>query len=70
MQKIIKGILYMTLSLPLLISDSIGKIITVQTLQQVQEALSPLEEGTVIFLDVDDTLITPLFKTFPHLKSE
>jgi hypothetical protein len=42
----------------------------VHTLQQLQDALAPLQEGTVIFIDVDDTLITPKSKVFhwasPH----
>jgi len=40
------------------------KIITAYTLEEVQKILSPLQEGTVIFVDVDDTLITPQSKVF------
>lgn len=40
------------------------KIITTSTLSEVQSALSTLQEGAVIFIDVDDTLITPQSSVF------
>jgi len=46
------------------------KVIIVYTIQQLREILTPLSEGAVIFIDVDDTLITPKSKVFhwesPH----
>ncbi len=45
-------------------SQSMGHIMTLYTTSEIQEALSSLEEGTVIFVDVDDTLITPQSKCF------
>lgn len=43
-------------------------LITVQSIYEIQNALSSLQEGAVIFIDVDDTLITPKSKIF-HWKS-
>jgi hypothetical protein len=40
------------------------QLIVASTLQEVQEALSKLQADAVIFIDVDDTLITPLSKIF------
>lgn len=40
------------------------KIITASTLPEIQQALSSLPEGTIIFIDVDDTIITPQSKVF------
>lgn len=41
--------------------------LTAYTLSDVQRALLNLQEGAVIFIDVDDTLITPQSKLFRHL---
>lgn len=45
-------------------------VIIVRDIYEVQDALSILQEGAVIFMDVDDTLITPKSKMFhwasPH----
>jgi len=41
-----------------------GEIIVVHTIQQLQDTLATLQEGAVIFIDVDDTLITPKSKVF------
>lgn len=54
----------MTLSSNFATSPTAAHIITLHTLPQVHEALAPLEEGTVIFVDVDDTLITPCSNLF------
>lgn len=56
--------LIMTLLTPALAMNGDDKIITAYTLEDVQKTLSNLEEGTVIFIDVDDTLITPQSKVF------
>lgn len=40
------------------------QILPAHTLQEVQEALSQVKEGAVVFVDVDDTLITPTSKVF------
>jgi hypothetical protein len=42
-------------------------MIEAYTLAEVQKALSTLKEGAVIFIDVDDTLITPQSKIFRFL---
>lgn len=47
-----------------LIMNGEDKIITAYTLSDIQEALANLPSGTVIFIDVDDTLITPQSKVF------
>lgn len=44
--------------------NGVDKIITAYTLSVVEDALTNLPEGTVIFIDVDDTLITPQSKFF------
>lgn len=54
----------MTLLTPPLALNGKDKIITAHTLSEVQKALSNLQENTVIFIDVDDTLITPESKVF------
>lgn len=40
------------------------KIITASTLPEIQQALSNIPEGAVVFIDVDDTIITPQSKVF------
>lgn len=54
----------MALSLSLESTKSTAHIMTLHTISQLQEALAPLQEGTVIFVDVDDTLITPRSNLF------
>lgn len=47
-----------------LLASANDKFITAYTLSEVQEALANLHEDAVIFVDVDDTLITPQSKMF------
>jgi hypothetical protein len=54
----------MTFSIPTSTLNGADKIITVYTVSEVKEALTNLSEGSVIFIDVDDTLITPQSKVF------
>lgn len=54
----------MTIQSPSFVLNGKDKILTAYTLLEVQTILATLERGTVIFLDVDDTLITPQSKTF------
>ncbi|MBS0272364.1 MAG: DUF2608 domain-containing protein [Proteobacteria bacterium] len=60
----------MVLSTHSLEASSKHKMITASTFQDIQAALSKLHAGSVIFIDVDDTLITPVSKVFragsPH----
>mgnify|MGYP002084080293 FL=1 len=59
------GALLMSLSTAALASlNGMEQITTAHTLKEVQEALSKVKEGAVIFLDVDDTLITPKSNIF------
>ena len=43
-----------------------SQVIEASTISEFRETLFNLPEGTVIFVDVDDTLITPCSKTFRH----
>lgn len=54
----------MTLLTPPVDLNGADKIITASTLAEIQNAFSSLPEGAVIFLDVDDTIITPQSKVF------
>ncbi|MBA3813226.1 MAG: DUF192 domain-containing protein [Alphaproteobacteria bacterium] len=54
----------MTPSTPPLALKGDDKIITATTVSEVKGALLNLSEGAVIFIDVDDTLITPQSKVF------
>ena len=51
-----------------MVNDLKGNFIEAKTVQEVKIYLSALETRAVIFLDVDDTLITPISKVF-HAKS-
>lgn len=48
----------------LLTSIPVNNIVILYTVAEVQEALATLHEDAVIFIDVDDTLITPQSKFF------
>src|SRR3990167_6026380 len=54
----------MTLLPPPVALNGDDKIMSASTLVEVQNALSSLPEGAVIFIDVDDTIITPQSKVF------
>ncbi len=47
-----------------MVNDLKGNFIEAKTVQEVKIYLSALETRAVIFLDVDDTLITPISKVF------
>lgn len=54
----------MTLLTSTLKLNGTDKIITAYTVAEVENALSNLPKGTIIFIDVDDTLITPQSNVF------
>jgi len=49
----------MELTTSAFVSTGEGKIITAHTVNEIREALKNLPQKTIIFMDVDDTLITP-----------
>jgi len=58
------GVLIMGLSTDAMALNRKDHILTATTVADVQQALSTLNEDAVIFIDVDDTLITPESKVF------
>ncbi|OJW51174.1 MAG: hypothetical protein BGO67_12695 [Alphaproteobacteria bacterium 41-28] len=54
----------MSLRTPAVALNGQEKIVTAYTVPEVQKALSKIDENAVIFIDVDDTLITPKSKFF------
>lgn len=56
--------IFMTLLTPPIVLNGDDKIITASTLPEIENTLSSLPDGAVIFLDVDDTIITPQSKVF------
>lgn len=57
--KMTLGALFMSSSLSAAALNGQKQIIPVHTIQEVQKALSTIDDDSVIFIDVDDTLITP-----------
>lgn len=58
------GVLLMSFAPKALTLNSKENILTAYTIADIQKALSQLDKDTVIFIDVDDTLITPESKVF------
>lgn len=58
------GVLLMGLTTGAFASTGEGKIITAHTINEIRTALKNLPENTIIFVDVDDTLITPKSNMF------
>jgi len=61
---LMKGVLLMSLTIPAIALNGQEQIVPAHTVREVQKALSKIEENAVIFIDVDDTLITPKSKFF------
>lgn len=62
----IVGVLSMALTTTGIALKGEGQVIEAYRVSEIQEALSKIPEGSVIFIDVDDTLITPKSKLFRH----
>jgi len=59
-----KGVLLMSQTIPAVALNGQEQIISAYTVPEVEKALSKIEKNAVIFIDVDDTLITPKSKFF------
>lgn len=59
-----KKILFFILGLFLGMKDSFAEIVTSTSLEEMIGALEELQEGDLVLVDVDDTLMTPVSKVF------
>lgn len=59
----------MTINPPIFALNGKDKITTAYTLSEIQIALTNMQKGAIIFIDVDDTLITPQSKVFRSTSS-